>query len=61
MRRIPLRPGRRLATSGQRRYLRVLAAKAGLEPPDVVSFEEASEAIDRLKRHVRQPRLEVER
>jgi hypothetical protein len=47
-----------MATANQRRYLRVLAVKAGIEPPEVVSFEEAEEAIDRLKERLRQPHLE---
>lgn len=56
-----LRPGRRLATPDQHRYIHVLAIRADVEVPDVVSFEEADDAIERLKERIeqlRQPTLE---
>lgn len=51
------RRGLRPATFAQRRYLTYLADLAGVEHPDVSTFLEATEAIDRLQLHLRQPTL----
>lgn len=45
-------------TEAQRRYLRVLADRAGIEVPEVRWASDASDAISRLECRLRQPTLE---
>lgn len=45
-------------SSDQRRTLKRLSLKAGVEMPRVYSMKEASDAIDRLQGHLTQPTLE---
>jgi hypothetical protein len=52
------RRSRLAVSSDQRRTLKRLALKAGVEMPRVYSMKEASDAIDRLKGHLTQPMLE---
>lgn len=49
---------RKGATAAQRRHLKRLARRAGVELPRVSWADDASRAIDRLEHHIRQPALE---
>lgn len=52
------RQDRELATAEQRRYLRALAKRVGIEPPEVSWRGQASDAITKLEQRLRQPTLE---
>jgi hypothetical protein len=50
---------RRGATADQRRHIERLANRAGIEPPRVAWSDQATDVINRLEHHLRQPALEL--